>query len=57
MLTHREIQQILLSLEEHYTKIYQGNPQDQLNPIIAKWVLRDVNKEVIKKIKQKYGRS
>jgi hypothetical protein len=54
MLTHREIQDILVSLERHYTKTYEGNPQDQLNPIVAKWILRDVNREVIKKIKQKY---
>ena len=54
MLTHQEIQDILVSLERHYIKIYNGNPQDQLNPIVAKWILRDVNKEVIKKIKQKY---
>ena len=55
MLTHREIQDILLSLEDGYVKQYKGNPQYALNPVTAKWVLRDVNKLVIKKIKQKYG--
>jgi len=55
MLTYREIQDILLSLEDGYVKQYKGNPQYALNPVTAKWVLRDVNKRVIKKIKQKYG--
>ena len=55
MLTHREIQDILISLEEEYVNKHKGHPQVALDPMIAKWVLRDVNKQVIKKIKEKYG--
>jgi hypothetical protein len=52
MLTHREIQEVLISI-----KSYNKHSQDELNPIVAKWVLRDVNRAVIKKIKKKYDRS
>jgi hypothetical protein len=57
MLTHREIQEVLISLEQQYIKSYNKHSQDELNPIVAKWVLRDVNRAVIKKIKKKYDRS
>lgn len=58
MLTHREIQEVLISLEQQYIKSYnKEDSQNELNPMIAKWILRDVNKAVIKKIKKKYDRS
>ena len=58
MLTHREIQEVLISLEQKYIKSYnKEDSQNELNPMIAKWILRDVNKAVIKKIKKKYDRS
>ena len=57
MLTHREIQEVLISLERQYIKSYNKHSQDELNPTVAKWVLRDVNRAVIKKIKKKYDRS
>jgi len=54
MLTYAEIRDILLSLESHYQGRDPKFSKDFVND--AKWVLRDVNKEAIKKIKQKYGR-
>jgi hypothetical protein len=55
MLTYAEIRAVLLSLERRYEERASeaGQMDDSLSN--SKWVLRDVNREVIKKFKKKYG--
>ena len=53
MLTYAEIRDILVSLDHHYRG---RNPKFDKEFIDnSKWVIRDVNREVVKKIKKKYG--
>ena len=53
MLTYAEIRDILVSLDRHY---HGRNPEFDKEFIDnSKWVIRDVNKEVVRKIKKKYG--
>ena len=53
MLTYAEIRDILVSLDRRY----RGRDPEFHKEFIdnSKWVIRDVNKEVVKKIKKKYG--
>ena len=54
MLTYAEIREILLSLDRHY----QGTDPKFNKEFVdnSKWVIRDINIAVVKKIKQKYDR-
>jgi|TARA_B110001454_G_C12531845_1_gene355594 hypothetical protein len=58
MLSYAEIRAILFSLQKHYEE-REGTKANMDMEFLSssKWILRDVNRKVIEKIKRKHGRN